>query len=53
MLKDAKIEIRISEEDKLELQKILKPQKISISAFLRNFIQNYIKERKENATKNK
>ena len=48
MPKDAKIEIRISEEDKLELQKILKSQKISISAFLRNFIQNYIKEKKGN-----
>ena len=47
MPKDAKIEIRISEEDKLELQEILKPQKISISAFLRNFIQNYIKEMRE------
>ena len=47
MPKDAKIEIRISEEDKLELQEILKSQKISISAFLRNFIQNYIKEMRE------
>lgn len=48
MPKDAKIEIRISKEDKLELQEILKPQKISISTFLRNFIQNYVKEKKNN-----
>lgn len=48
MPKDAKIEVRISEEDKKELQTILKPQKISISAFIRNIIQNYIKETREN-----
>lgn len=48
MPKDAKIEVRISEEDKKELQIILKPQKISISAFIRNIIQNYIKEIREN-----
>ena len=48
MPKDAKIEIRISKEDKLELQEILKPQRISISTFLRNFIQNYVKEKKNN-----
>lgn len=48
MQKDAKIEVRISEEDKKELQTILKSQKISISAFIRNIIQNYIKEARGN-----
>ena len=48
MSKDTKIEIRISEQDKKDLQEILKKQKISVSAFLRKFIQNYIKERKDN-----
>ena len=48
MPKDTKIEIRISEEDKKDLQEILEKQKISVSAFLRQFIQNYIKEGKNN-----
>lgn len=47
MSKDAKIEVRISEKDKKELQTILKSQKMSISAFIRNVIQNYIKEIRE------
>ena len=46
--KNTKIEIRISEEEKQELQKILKPKKLSISAFLRNCIQNFIKEERNN-----
>ena len=39
--KNTKIEIRISEEEKQELQEILKPKKLNISAFLRNYIQNF------------
>ena len=46
--KNTKIEIRISEEEKQELQKILQPKKHSISVFLRNYIQNFIKEEKNN-----
>ena len=49
--KNTKIEIRISEEEKQELQEILQPKKISISVFLRSYIQNFIKGEKENDTK--
>ena len=46
--KNTKIEIRISEEEKQEHQEILQPKKLSISAFLRNYIQNFIKEERNN-----
>ena len=49
--KNTKIEIRISEEEKQKLQEILKPKKLSISAFLRNYIHNFIKGEKENGAK--
>ena len=46
--KNTKIEIRISEEEKQELQEILQPKKLSISVFLRSYIQNFIKEERNN-----
>ena len=49
--KNTKIEIRISEEEKQKLQEILKAKKLSISAFLRNYIQNFIKGENKNGTK--
>lgn len=52
MGKETKIEFRISEEDKKELQEILEEKGISLSVFLRNCIYNFIKGEKENASKN-
>ena len=52
MSKETKIEFRISEEDKKELQEILEEKGMNLSAFLRNCINNFIKGEKENASKN-
>ena len=47
-----KLKFVFQRKKKQELQEILKPKKLSISAFLRNYIQNFIKGEKENASKN-
>lgn len=52
MGKETKIEFRISEEDKKELQEILEEKGMNLSTFLRNCIYNFIKGEKENASKN-
>ena len=52
MGKETKIEFRISEEDKKELQEILEEKGIKLSVFLRDYIYNFIKGEKENAPKN-